>query len=117
MSEPLIRGIQSNGVIANAKHYVMNNQESDRTSITAAVDERTRFEMYYPPFAGAIAGGVGSMMCSYNLIQAEGLNKKGNWSCENDATLGVDLKKRNAGAVLPGVDAAWDGWVHTDLCF
>ena len=26
--------------------------------------------MYYPPFEGAIAAGVGSVMCSYNKIQA-----------------------------------------------
>jgi beta-glucosidase len=35
------------------------------------VDERTRFEMYYPPFEGAIEAGVGSVMCSYNLINGE----------------------------------------------
>ncbi len=31
-------------------------------------DERTRFEMYYLPFIGAIEAGVGSMMCSYNKV-------------------------------------------------
>lgn len=29
------------------------------------VDERTRFEMFYPPFAAAAAAGVGSVMCRY----------------------------------------------------
>jgi hypothetical protein len=32
------------------------------------VDDRTRFEMYYPPFKGAVEAGVGSAMCSYNKI-------------------------------------------------
>ena len=32
------------------------------------MDERTRFEMYYPPFEGAIGAGVGSIMCSYNKV-------------------------------------------------
>ena len=64
MVQPLVKGIQSVGVIANAKHFIMNNQETNRGGMTAAVDERTRFEMYYPPFAGASEAGVGSIMCS-----------------------------------------------------
>lgn len=82
--QPVIKGIQSHNVVANAKHYVQNNQETDRSAISELVDERTRFEMYYPVFEGAVKAGVGSMMCSYNKIN-------GVWSCENPTTLG-DLK-------------------------
>ena len=32
-------------------------QETKRTSVSENVDERTRFEMYYPPFQGAIDAG------------------------------------------------------------
>jgi beta-glucosidase len=46
-----ISGIQSENVIANAKHWVNNNQETNRHGVTEIVDDRTRFEMYYPPFA------------------------------------------------------------------
>ena len=49
MAGPIVSGIQSQGVIANAKHYVNNNQETNRNSVLEIVDERTRFEMYYPP--------------------------------------------------------------------
>merc|ERR1719377_430782 len=48
--QPAIRGIQSKKVVANAKHYILNNQETQRGSVSAEADERTRFEMYYPPF-------------------------------------------------------------------
>lgn len=41
--------------------------------------------MYYPPFQGAIDADVGSFMCSYNKINDT-------WSCENERTLGTDLK-------------------------
>ena len=58
-----IRGIQATGVIANAKHWVMNNQETNRKGVIEVVDERTMFELYYPPFEGAIKAGVGSIMC------------------------------------------------------
>jgi beta-glucosidase len=53
--------------------------------VSEEVDERTRFEMYYPAFAGAIEANVGSIMCSYNKIN-------GIWSCENPVTLSNDLK-------------------------
>ena len=75
----------------------MNNQETDRESVDEEVDERTQFELYYPPFEGAIAAGVGSVMCSYNKI-------RGKWSCENEATLLRDLKER----------LGFQGWVMSD---
>ena len=68
MVGPVIRGIQSSGVIANAKHWVNNNQETNRHGVVEDVDERTQFEMYYPPFQGAVDNGVGSIMCSYNKV-------------------------------------------------
>ncbi|KAJ9448668.1 putative beta-glucosidase L [Diplonema papillatum] len=95
--QPAIKGIQSQKVVANAKHYVNNNQETDRTTISEMVDERTENEIYYAPFEGAVAAGVGSVMCSYNKIN-------GTWSCENPDTLGRDLKARNG----------FQGWVMSD---
>ena len=50
--QPVVRGIQSQKVIANAKHWVENNQETDRDTVSENVDERTRHELYYRPFAG-----------------------------------------------------------------
>ena len=65
-----IEGVQSvPGVIANADDYVLNNQELARGSISAVADERTRFEIYYRAYAGAIAGGVGSFMCSCAMMR------------------------------------------------
>ena len=42
----------------------MPNQRINRNSVLEIVDERTRFEMYYPPFLGAAKAGLGSIMCS-----------------------------------------------------
>jgi len=84
--QPVIKGIQSQKVVANAKHYILNNQETNRMGVSAETDERTRFEMYYPPFEGAIEADVGSFMCGYNKIN-------GDWSCENPVTLKHDLKE------------------------
>jgi len=84
--KPAVRGIQSKKVVANAKHYILNNQETNRFGVSAETDERTRFEMYYPPFEGAIEADVGSFMCGYNKIN-------GDYSCENPVTLKHDLKE------------------------
>ncbi len=83
--KPVVTGIQSQGVIANAKHWVENNQETDRSTVSAEVGERTRHELYYLPFWGAVEAGVGSFMCSYNKVNSV-------WACENPETLNTDLK-------------------------
>lgn len=90
MIQPVVKGIQSQNVIANAKHYINNNQETNRGTVSENLDERTEFEMYMPPFEGAIDAGVGSYMCSYNKIN-------GTWSCENPQTLATDLKVNRKG--------------------
>ena len=72
MVGPAIAAIQAQGVVANAKHFAMNSQETHRMTISEDVDERTRFELYYPPFEAAIAAGVGSFMCSYTLADCPG---------------------------------------------
>ena len=91
-----IQGIQSKGVIANAKHWVDNSQETNRTTNIANVDERTQMEVYYPPFEAAVKAGVGSIMCSYNKIAVDGniFGNSSQWSCENPDTLRRDLKER-----------------------
>lgn len=105
LSKQVITGIQSQGVIANAKHYVNNNQETQRGSFTANVDERTQWEIYYPPFKGAIDAGLGSIMCSYNKECVDCPPEQiGNWSCENHRSLTEDLKGK----------MGFKGWVMSD---
>jgi len=98
-----IKGIQATGVIANAKHWVENNQETNRDTVDEVVDERTRHEMYYPPFEGAVDAGVGSFMCSYNKISSTS-DEAPLWSCENPVTLKHDLKET----------IGFKGWVMSD---
>jgi len=81
----VVKGIQSQKVIATAKHYINNNQEQDRNTVSANDDERTRMEIYAPPFFASVAAGVGSIMCSYNKINNV-------YACENQQTLNTELK-------------------------
>ena len=66
-----VQGIQGRGVVANAKHFVDNSQENNREGVSANIEERTQWEMYYEPFRGAVEGGVGSIMCSLNKVNEE----------------------------------------------
>ena len=89
---PAVRAIQHHGVIATAKHFALNDQELDRGTVSAVADERTRFEMHYPPFAAAVDAGVGAFMCSYNKLSIDG--GKHTWACENPKLLKTDLRER-----------------------
>src|SRR3954464_1795754 len=85
-----IRGIQTQGVIADAKHFTANNQETDRQTVNAVVDERTLREIYTAQFEKAVKdGGVRSVMCAYNRVN-------GAYACENPHLLS-DILKRDLG--------------------
>ena len=69
MASELIKGIQSKGVIACAKHFIANEQEKYRYASNSVLDERTLMEIYLEPFYKAIKkGDVGCIMCSYNAV-------------------------------------------------
>ncbi|CAB4701262.1 MAG: glycosyl hydrolase [Actinobacteria bacterium] len=98
MVVPFIKGIQSNPVIADAKHYALNNQEVDRMTVDVTVDERTAREIYLPAFEAAVKDGdVGSVMCSYNRVG-------GKYACENPTLLDDWLRD----------DWGFDGFVVSD---
>lgn len=64
-----IEGMQSAGVIAAVKHYVANNQETNRYEVSAEVTERALREIYLPSFRAAVEeADVGSVMPAYNRV-------------------------------------------------
>jgi beta-glucosidase len=71
----LIRGIQSQGVMAQAKHYVAFDGAND-----VRVDPQTLREIYAAPFADAVDAGVASIMCAYNRVNER-------YACGSDAML------------------------------
>ncbi len=64
-----VKGLQSQKVMANLKHYACNNQEFNRHTVSVNVDERTLREIYLPGFRAAIQEGEAwSVMGAYNKI-------------------------------------------------
>lgn len=69
MAVAYITGVQSQGVGATVKHYICNDSEFERTTLSSEVDERTLREIYLVPFEAAVREGkTWAVMASYNLL-------------------------------------------------
>lgn len=111
LTEQYVEGVQSNGVLAVAKHFAFNNQETFRTTYASVVDEKTRWELYYPPFEAAVNANVSAFMCSYNR-ESNGSSAP-QWSCENPRALSHDLK--GAMGFRGFVQSDWDATHSTSV--
>ena len=80
------KGVQDQGTAVCIKHFAVNNQETNRGSVDAQVDERTLREIYLKPFERAVReGGAMSVMPAYNKVN-------GNYCSENEHLLNEILR-------------------------
>ena len=69
LAASLVNGIQSRGVGTSLKHYAANNQEFERFTISAEIDERTLREIYLAAFETVVKkANPWTIMCSYNKL-------------------------------------------------
>lgn len=102
MAAAYTRGVGADGgepVQSQLKHFVANEQETDRANSSSNVDGRTLREIYTLPYEIAIdRGDVGSVMCSFNQVDHD-------WACGSELLLARILKR----------EIGFDGWVVTDF--
>ncbi|TGO73466.1 hypothetical protein BELL_0359g00120 [Botrytis elliptica] len=83
-----IAGINSAGVVTAGRHFLFNEQETNRSSTnrySSNVDDKTTREVYLWPFADAVKSGMMATMCAMNKVN-------NTLSCENSELLNNYLK-------------------------
>jgi beta-glucosidase len=123
-SAAYVRGLQSSGVAATAKHFVGNDSETDRWTVDVRMAESTLRELYLVPFEACVTEADCAMvMAGYNEVNGTGMTEhaellinvlKREWgfagavvsdwfaarSTERTALAGLDL-------VMPGPGGPW----------
>ncbi|WYZ33836.1 hypothetical protein EsH8_I_000112 [Colletotrichum jinshuiense] len=104
-----ISGMNSAGVIAGGRHFLLNEQETNRSSGISATttqvyssnaDDKTIHELYSWPFADGVQAGMMAVMCGMTRVN-------GTLSCENNGLVSSLLKKEMGflGLVFPDVNS------------
>jgi beta-glucosidase len=121
-----VKGLQSAGVAATAKHYVGNDAETQRWTVDSRIDETTLRELYLVPFESCVTEAECALvMAGYNKVNGATMTEHGqllrdvlkqewgftgavvsDWfaarTTEPTALAGLDL-------VMPGPDGPWGG--------
>ncbi|GLA47687.1 hypothetical protein AnigIFM63604_002496 [Aspergillus niger] len=102
-----VQGVQSSGVGVSTKHYIGNEQETNRNpetvngvdvaSVSSNIDDKTIHELYLWPFQDAVLAGSVAIMCSYERIN-------NSYACQNSKALNGLLK----------TELGFQGYVITD---
>ncbi|MFV0537258.1 MAG: beta-glucosidase [Dysgonomonas sp.] len=122
MVVPYIKGVQQNGVSACLKHFALNNQELERTTIDVEVSDRALYEIYLPAFkAGVQEGKVWTVMGSYNKYNGQFCSHherltngilKGEWAYDGVMLTDWGSAHDTREAALYGLDIEMGTWTN-----
>ncbi len=121
-----VRGVQSAGVAATAKHFVGNDSETQRWTYDARIAERVLRELYLPPFEACVReAGLALVMAAYNKVNGIPMTEhayllrdvlKGEWGFDGVVTSDWHAARSTAATALatldlamPGPDGPWGG--------
>ncbi|MEV4681612.1 glycoside hydrolase family 3 C-terminal domain-containing protein [Streptomyces kurssanovii] len=113
----LIRGIQSAGVAATAKHYVANDSETERLTVDVRVEERVLRELFLAPFEYAVEAGVHVVMSGYNGVNGDTMTEnallaeplKREWGFDGPVVSDWGAVRSTVASALAGQDLAMPG--------
>ncbi|WP_105614441.1 beta-glucosidase family protein [Vallitalea okinawensis] len=100
MGSSLVKGIQSENVMACVKHFACNNIENTRRDVNVLIDKRTLHEIYLPHFKACVDAGAVSVMAAYNKVN-------GKYCCESKELL-TDILRDQWG---------FQGFIMSDFIF
>ncbi|KAF9873970.1 Cel3c [Colletotrichum karsti] len=116
LAAAIIRGVQSRGTLAALKHFVANDQETEKMSVDVRMSERALREIYLMPFQIALRdSNPRVVMSSYNKVEGLHVSENpkilqdilrkewgfnglimsdwyGTYSCEAALNAGVDIE-------------------------
>jgi beta-glucosidase len=118
-----IKGVQSQGVAATAKHFVANDSETQRMTADVQVSERALRELYLLPFEMAVRAGVWAVMAAYNSVNGTTMTEhdrllngvlKGEWGFDGivvsdwlAARSTVQTALGGLDVVMPAMNSPW----------
>ncbi len=122
MVVPYVKNLQALGVAACVKHYALNNNEVNRHTTNAVVDDRTLYEIYLPAFKAAVQeGGAWSIMGAYNYYKDQHachnqylLNDilKGEWGFDGAVISDWGGTHDTRQAITNGLDLEFGSWTN-----
>jgi beta-glucosidase len=68
MGVALMKGIQSENVLAVIKHFACNSIENSRFRVNVRISERSLHEIYLPHFRACAEAGAAAFMSAYNKV-------------------------------------------------
>lgn len=104
MGTAFVKGVQSQGVGTSVKHYVGNEQETNRMVISSEIDSQALHEIYLKPFKMIVdEANPWTMMCAYNALNGVPLSR--------NPSLLIDILRNQwgyDGLVMSDWGAVWD---------
>ncbi len=94
MAAATVRGMQGNNrrylkTACCAKHFICNETDDDRHTVSEAVNDRSFWEYYLQPFRSAVGAGVATVMAAYNEVNGI--------PCPADRTILTDILRKRWG--------------------
>ncbi|TMR15352.1 glycoside hydrolase family 3 protein, partial [Nonomuraea zeae] len=113
-----VEGVQEGGVGTTPKHFVANDFETDRFTVSVEVDDRTLREVYLRPFERVVRAGAWGVMTAYNSVNGTTMTEhaglvhgvlKGEWGFDGFVVSDWTAVRSTEAAALGGTDVAMPG--------